>query len=113
MNHIGNKVRYYRELNGIKQSELADMLGYKDRSSIGKIENGINDIPLSMLEKIAKVFGISPVDLYDSAETLSLHEQIVIDKYRQLDEAEKNVIDKILGIEKKSSAVAFQSRERS
>lgn len=57
-NTFGENVRKFRILRGLTQADLADLLGYKNKASIGKIENGDNDLPLSMAEKIAQALRV-------------------------------------------------------
>jgi len=56
-------IRCLRKVNKWSQDELAQRMGYKDRSSIAKIESGMVDIPRSKILEFAKVFGVSPGDL--------------------------------------------------
>lgn len=50
---LHNRIKERRiELN-MSQQELADILGYRSRSSINKIEQGINDIPQSKIKDFA------------------------------------------------------------
>lgn len=60
---LGEKIKTLRESKGLSQDELAKLVGYKSRSSINKIELNINDISQSMIVKIAKALGVSPVEL--------------------------------------------------
>lgn len=55
---FGKKLRYYRLKVGMTQKELSERLGYKTSSSIAKIEDGTNDIPVTTAQRIAKVLGI-------------------------------------------------------
>lgn len=57
---LGQNIRIYREQLGMSQSELASALGYKDRSTIAKIENGTNDLTQSKIAAIAEVLKTSP-----------------------------------------------------
>lgn len=41
---IGNRIKQRREYLGLSQEELARRLGYTSRSTVNKIEKGINDI---------------------------------------------------------------------
>lgn len=56
-------IRDLRKQNKWSQEELAQRMGYKDRSSIAKIESGSVDIPRSKILEFAKVFGVAPGDL--------------------------------------------------
>lgn len=59
----GEKIKALRTGKGWSQDELAKRLGYTSRSTINKIELGINDITQSTLKKIAEVFSIDPCEL--------------------------------------------------
>lgn len=56
-------IRYFRELLGMSQEELAKKTGYTSRSSIAKIENGDVDISQSKIEEFAKALQITPTKL--------------------------------------------------
>lgn len=60
MAKIGENIKRLREIRGFSQEELAARMGYKSRSTINKIELGINDIPQNKIEKFAQVLGTSP-----------------------------------------------------
>lgn len=55
MAQIGEKIRRKREELGMTQEELAKKLGYKNKSTIAKIETGINDITQSKVCDFANV----------------------------------------------------------
>ena len=57
---IGDMIKKRREELGMTQEELAEKLGYKSRSSINKIESGINDLPQSKIVEFAKVLKTTP-----------------------------------------------------
>lgn len=48
------RIKSRREELGLSQEELAHRVGYKDRSSIAKIESGVNDITQSKIAIFAK-----------------------------------------------------------
>ena len=60
---LGQNIRLYREKLGMSQEELAKRLGYKDRSTIAKIERNINDITQSKIVAIAKDLQTTPAAL--------------------------------------------------
>ena len=47
----------------MSQTELAELLGYSDRSAIAKIEKGINDITQSKIEAFAEALHTTPAYL--------------------------------------------------
>lgn len=59
---IGDRVKELRIKKGLTQLELAEMLGYKSKSSVAHIENG-RDIPRSMVVKLAAVLDSTPAYL--------------------------------------------------
>lgn len=54
MSNIYARIRNRREELGLSQEELAARMGYKSKSSINKIEMGVNDIPQSKVFAFAK-----------------------------------------------------------
>lgn len=59
-NNIGENIARIRKELGWTQEELATKMGYKSKSTINKIELGINDIPQSKVAKFAEVLGTTP-----------------------------------------------------
>jgi len=57
--HTGEIIRALREKQGLSQEALAARLGYKDRSSIAKIESGKVDLSQSKLERLSQIFQVS------------------------------------------------------
>lgn len=50
---IGERIRDRRESLGLSQEELAKMIGYTSRSSINKIETGVQQLRQSKIKAIA------------------------------------------------------------
>ena len=66
MLELYKNIKRIREENGMSQEELAKLVGFKSRSSINKIEMGVNDITQSKLVAIANALGVSPGELMGS-----------------------------------------------
>lgn len=60
MSTLGDNIFRRRKELGMTQEELAKRMGYKSKSSINKIEMGLNDIPRNKVEKFAEVLGTTP-----------------------------------------------------
>lgn len=60
MLELYDRIRMRREELDLSQDELAQKLGYKSRSSINKIEKGINDIPQSKIKAFAIALETTP-----------------------------------------------------
>ncbi len=67
---LGKRIRTVRQSKKMSQDELAQLCGYNSRSSINKIEAGLNDIPQSKIKAIADALNVSPSWLmgYDNEE---------------------------------------------
>jgi transcriptional regulator with XRE-family HTH domain len=112
------QLKIIRKANGFTQQQIADVLEI-ERSTYASYETGRNRPDVAILERFAKVFGVS-VDYilsinpgkklvfsdrkikYNAPEneqllsTLSKEEQSLIAKYRLCDEKNKNEIKQIL-----------------
>lgn len=63
MSTVGDNILTLRKQLGWTQEDLAKRMGYKSKSTINKIEMGINDIPQSKIAKFAEVLGTTPAYL--------------------------------------------------
>lgn len=63
METLGQRIKKLRIERNLSQDELAIKLGYKSRSSINKIELGINDIAQSKIVEFAEALGTTPAFL--------------------------------------------------
>lgn len=59
MSEMGKRVKAQRERIDISQEQLASKLGYKGKSSISRIEAGLNEIPQSKMQTFADALGTS------------------------------------------------------
>jgi transcriptional regulator with XRE-family HTH domain len=56
----GERIKYRREQLGMTQDELAQKIGFKSRSSIQKIENGVQDLVQSKIKALADALYTTP-----------------------------------------------------
>lgn len=63
MSNIGKNIANARKSLGMTQEELAKKMGYKSKSTINKIEMGVNDIVQSKVAQFADVLGTTPAVL--------------------------------------------------
>lgn len=88
MEHIGVRIKERREQLKITQSDLACKLGYKDKSSIAKIESGAADIVQSKVVAFASALDTTVAYLMGwtvSDKNSELNELIL-----KLDDADKD-----------------------
>ena len=60
MSELSTRVRLRREELGLSQEQLAQRMGYRSKSSITKLEKGVNDLPQSKLEELAAALDTTP-----------------------------------------------------
>lgn len=61
---VGRNIKLARKKKKMKQKELAEMIGYTE-SSISKYEQGLVQIPNSVIELIAKALNVPITDILD------------------------------------------------
>lgn len=64
---IKNRIREFRARTGMKQEELASLVGVR-RETIGNLEKGKYNPSLVLAWRIAKVFAVSIEELFDIEE---------------------------------------------
>ncbi|MGI6512007.1 MAG: helix-turn-helix transcriptional regulator [Catenisphaera adipataccumulans] len=64
---LKTRIREYREKAGMKQSELAELVGAR-RETIGHLENGKYNPSLKLAMAIVKVFHVTVEDLFEFTE---------------------------------------------
>ena len=101
---IGKRIRSLREFNKLSQTELAIKVGYKDKTSIAKIEAGKVDLPQSKIFAFAKNLGTTPSYILGDNEFpnhveehsfINDNDKTILDKYRQLnDEGKQRLLER-------------------
>ena len=97
---IGQRVRYYRKMRGLTQTELADKLGVAPRY-IGNIEQGHRGPSLDMLVEICRWFGISTSDILPvgNPDNFGVNEKKIgdiSDALRVLDDAQVEIVKAVV-----------------
>ena len=59
-NEMGKRIRERRESLDLTQEQLAEKLGYKDKTAVSKIESGHRDLTQSKIVKFADALKTSP-----------------------------------------------------
>ncbi len=69
---MGERIKEARIKKGYSQTELAQLLGYKSRSSINKIEVNEREIPKSIILKLSEILDVTPAYLmgWESSNSL-------------------------------------------
>lgn len=80
-------IRALREQLGLSQEMLAEKTGYKDRSSIAKIESGLVDLTQSKIAAFAKALNVTPAYLMGIEERSFIPPNAItidLSKYHQI-----------------------------
>ena len=102
MTTIGENILRLRKQLGWTQEELSRKMGYKSKSTINKIEMGINNIPQNKIAQFAKILGTTPAELMGWEENtkkelvLTQAEQELLDMYRHASTDKRELIIGIL-----------------
>ena len=106
MSTIGNNISRFRKELGMTQEDLAKLMGYKSKSTINKIELGINDIPQSKIVQFAQVLGTTPAELMGWEEEdkrdspteadLSEGEKMWLELYHKVSSETRDVLVKMM-----------------
>ncbi len=100
--NVGTNIRRLREDRGIKQSEIADLIGMH-RSNYSKIETGQREISVAAVDKIAGFFNMTIDELVhlgeDIPKEVSMEDKTTTEQVKliqELDQEEKNMIFKMV-----------------
>jgi transcriptional regulator with XRE-family HTH domain len=100
--NVGQNIKRLREGRGIKQNEIADLIGMH-RSNYSKIESGQREISIAAIDKIAGYFNISIDELVhmgnDLPKEVSIEDKTVVEQVKliqELDQEEKNMVFKMV-----------------
>lgn len=69
---FAKRFQHFRKRAGLTQKEAAEALGYSSHGSIYKIENGRQEVPITMIPKICEVFKCNPLELIGMKEDYTI-----------------------------------------
>lgn len=110
MSTVGDNILTMRKQLGLTQEELAIKMGYKSKSTINKIELGINDIPQSKIVKFAEVLGTTPAylmgwedePLENPIQELTEGEKMLLKLFRKVPENQQQMVLQMISVALKS-----------
>lgn len=82
---IAKRLKEARERIGLKQQEVANLLGWKSHASIVAIEKGEQDIKTWELLKLAQILKVSPESLYQEEPYEASEHPIILWRQRSTD----------------------------
>lgn len=63
MENIGANIKYYRKKRHLTQTQLAQLIGYRDAAWVSLVENGYANLNMNNLERISKALKVKKNDL--------------------------------------------------
>ena len=72
MSKLGDKIKQIRINEGLSQEAFAKELGYNSKSTINKIEKGINEISYEKLMLLVKKYDLALDELFDNKSGIKL-----------------------------------------
>lgn len=103
---LGLRIRTIRKNKGLSQSQLAELMGYKDHSTLAKVETGINDITVETLYKYADVLNVHIGELLATNDSSSGYIKNIRDGLG----SQKIILNCAGGIVEKDGKILFQHR---
>ena len=98
---FGNKIKYYRNLKGLTQSQLAQAID-RTEETVSHIERGLNSTQLEVIENIAKALSVDMSDLFDFGEYGKIKEKekfaLIKEVIEILNEKDKKFINNLLNV---------------
>jgi transcriptional regulator with XRE-family HTH domain len=86
---LGNKIKYYREINNLTQQELSGLTGIS-RTHISNIEQGKKKITLESVDIICNALQMPVVNLFEEEKISDLGK--IGDKIKDLSIDDQNII---------------------
>lgn len=77
---IGERIKKKREELKLSQEQLAEIMGYKSKTSIHKAEQGITDLPQSKIIEFARALKTTPSYLMGWEEKTEKSNAVILDK---------------------------------
>lgn len=86
---MGLRIKELREEMELSQSALAEMVGYKDKTAVAKVEAGKVDLPQSKIVAFSKALNTTPAALFEKTTSAATEQPHIIaahfdgDKYTE------------------------------
>lgn len=108
---IHSRIKELRLERGMSQTELARRMGYKDKSSISKIESGSGDLTQTQIFEFAEALDTSPIYLLDGKEPeqstesvipspdITTEDALLIEWYHNTEEHNRDLIRRMMAYE--------------
>ena len=100
MDELPNRIRELRTAKGWSQDDLASRVGCS-KPQISDLERGKRGLDLDWMRRIADALDVTPADLLtadDNPDLLSPEERDFILRYRQMGDAEREMLQRVADV---------------
>lgn len=97
---IGERIKEKRIELGLTQEELASRMGYKSKSTINKIEMGVNVMPVPKVAAFAAALDTTPTWLmgWSEEEAISAEDRALLAAYHRSGDGIQEAVRVLLGL---------------
>lgn len=102
-----DRLKEARIARGLKQKELADLIGGITGNTISNYEKGVSSPSVEIMQRIFDILEVTPNFMFqdsfnsDYNEKLNMDEIAILKKYRELDDISKNIVSYLINEELK------------
>ena len=90
-------IKKRRKELGLTQTELAELVGYRDKTAIAHIEKGDIDLPQSKIVAFAEALSTTPGELLGEVESdISPKLELILSKLEQLTPSQLEIIEMMI-----------------
>lgn len=90
-------IKKRRKELGLTQTELAELVGYRDKTAIAHIEKGDIDLPQSKIVAFAEALSTTPGELLGEVENeISPKMELILSKLEQLTPAQLQIVENLI-----------------
>lgn len=90
-------IKKRRKELGLTQTELAELVGYKDKTAVAHIEKGDIDLPQSKIVAFAEALSTTPGELLGEVENeISPKMELILSKLERLTAAQLAIVENLI-----------------
>ena len=90
-------IKKRRKELGLTQTELAELVGYKDKTAVAHIEKGDIDLPQSKIVAFAEALSTTPGELLGEVENeISPKMELILSKLERLSPVQLQIVENLI-----------------
>ena len=89
---LGLRIKERRKRLGLSQQKLADLVGYRGKDMISRVENGQVNVSMDKVVEIARALNCLPSDLLGEPETRNFFKELIAEVQELNDEDKETIL---------------------